>query len=85
MYDSFKILLTITLTITITIFEKTIIFFPEKSFLYQILAESLSKVTNSCIKFWENPQFDRLSSHLFGGCYKLSDWWIKLSALNMIG
>ena len=36
-------------------------------------------------KFWENPQFDRLSSHLFGGGYKLSDWWIKLSALNMIG
>ena len=47
------------------------------------LEESLSKVTNSSIM--ENPQFGRVSGCCYGYCDKLCDWWIKLSALNMIG
>ena len=33
----------------------------------------------------ENPQFGRVSGCCYGYCDKLCDWWIKLSALNMIG
>ena len=47
------------------------------------LAELLSKVTNSSIL--ENPQFGGVSDCCYGYCDKLCDWWIKLSALNMIG
>ena len=47
------------------------------------LEESLSKVTNSSIL--ENPQFGRESGCCYGYCDKLCDWWIKLSALNVIG
>ena len=45
--------------------------------------ESLSKVTYSSTL--ENPQFGKLSGCCYGYCDKLCDWWIKLSALNMIG
>ena len=45
--------------------------------------ESLSKVKYSSIL--ENPQFGKLSGCCYGYCDKLCDWWIKLSALNMIG
>ena len=33
----------------------------------------------------ENPQFGRVGSCCYGYCDKFCDWWIKLSALNMIG
>ena len=44
---------------------------------------SLSYVTNSFIL--DNPQFGRVGGCCYGNCAKLCDWWIKLSALNMIG
>ena len=31
------------------------------------------------------PKFGRVSGCCYGYCDKFSDWWIKLSALNMIG
>ena len=57
-------------------------FFWLKCFYYQMLTESLFKVTNSPIL--ENPKFDRVGGRCYGYCDKLWDWWIKLSALNMI-
>ena len=40
-------------------------------------------ITNSSIL--ENLQFGRVSVCCYGYCDKLCDWWIKLTALNMIG
>ena len=48
----------------------------------QILAESLSEITNSSIL--ENPQFGRVSGCCYGYCDKLCDWWIKPSTLKRI-
>ena len=39
-------------------------------------------VTNSSIL--ETPQFGRASGHCYGDCNELCDWWIKLTALNMM-
>ena len=58
-------------------------FFLKKNFQHQILAESLFRVTNSSIL--ENHQFGRVSGCCYGYCDKLCDWWIELSALNVIG
>ena len=44
---------------------------------------SLSNVTN--LSILENPQFGRVSGCCYGYCDKFCDWWIKLSALSMIG
>ena len=44
---------------------------------------SLSNVTNSFIL--DNPQFGRIGGCCYSNCAKLCDWWIKLSALHMIG
>ena len=44
---------------------------------------SLSYVTNASIL--KNLQFGRVSGCCYGYCDKFCDWWIKLSALNMIG
>ena len=44
---------------------------------------SLSNVTNSFIL--ESPQFGRVSGCCYGYCGEFCDWWIKVSALNMIG
>ena len=44
---------------------------------------SLTNVTNSSIL--ENPQFGTVSGLYYGYGDKFCDWWIKLSALNMIG
>ena len=40
-------------------------------------------ITNSSIL--ENPQFGRVSGCCHSYCNKLCDWWIKRSAVNMIG
>ena len=46
---------------------------------------SLPNVTNSSIL--ENPQFGRVSGccYVYGYYDKFCDWWVKLSALIMIG
>ena len=54
-----------------------------KSFQYEILAKWLAKVTN--LSILENLQFGRISGCCYGYSDKLCVWWIKMSALKMIG
>ena len=49
------------------------------------LAETLTSVTNSSRSILEKARFGRVSSYCYGYRDNFCDWWIYLSALNMIG
>ena len=54
-------------------------------FVKELLIPTFPTKCSANSSILENPQFGRVSGCCYGYCDKLCDWWIKLSALNMIG